>query len=689
MSFSLVKVIPDQVVTIGDDVKNRSSNLFDQSLDTRWSFKGDFAYNIIRLKESVELDSITFHWYMKKKERRIYKFAVHVTENDVNLGGEKLRDQVQQIHDDAATVRSSNESGFDSTTVQLNGKRGKTIIVIYTYSSSKKRWFSVKEIEIMGRTSISGARCPDGYKWDSILGECKKIMEDTDEGSIDGNGVMFWEDEVGSYLSEDHTFSRNFRTDGSMSFDFELKDMGGKWRASKEIVLFLKPTAKSTEEGLTYQTDGGGHSVFISYDMIRAVLYHGETEDAIDISKLNLPSMTGMFYGICITDRLVVNELKAFGRIVSIRVNPNPFDYNRNVQNDSWIDIAAFLDTENPLFEPPGTGDHKDSIIVDGQNASIFGFRFLRYCEVEPIRVENEEEMQKVFAAIREDTDDEVPQTTNLGNVNAKVVPQIFVKEEGELVTLSATIADNPLVTRVQWRQSSGMPISIPVEELNKPVVKFKYKKDYGNTEWTFSCMAQGGITVFEQSVKIIEAINISKDYLYPIRPDATNGFQYAKNTNLKLEAAELFGYYDKKFRNPEITAVMNIPKQNVAAPYVITVGPFKYEIYSDGKYTGTESTYNYMVNIPSFKGKKIGLKVIVQQTNWMNQKDEKQRITLTEVYLNLSPDDKTFEYSPWFKVIQPAHDESMKIEFSVPATTKFETVEVREIHPESVIRNL
>ena len=116
MSFSLVKVIPQQVVAIGDDGKNRSSHLFDESLETRWSYKGGFAYNLIKLQEPTSIDSITFHWYMKKKERRVYKFGVNVTTDDFNFTGtdfDTIQKQIQDIYNNPNTVKSSNETGND------------------------------------------------------------------------------------------------------------------------------------------------------------------------------------------------------------------------------------------------------------------------------------------------------------------------------------------------------------------------------------------------------------------------------------------------------------------------------------------------------------------------------------------------------------------------------------------------
>ena len=79
MSVSLSTVVPKSVVAIGDD-GHKASNLFDKSLDTRWSYQGKFAYNLITLDMVHTLDSIIIYWYMKKKENRVYNFGIYLSE---------------------------------------------------------------------------------------------------------------------------------------------------------------------------------------------------------------------------------------------------------------------------------------------------------------------------------------------------------------------------------------------------------------------------------------------------------------------------------------------------------------------------------------------------------------------------------------------------------------------------------
>lgn len=713
MSFSIVKIIPQQVVSIGDDGKNRSSHLFDESLDTRWSYKGGFAYNLITLKDAVALDSLTFHWYMKKKERRVYEFGVFTSNSDVSFSGDfdAIKQEIQEIYDRADTIKSSNEDGKDTSVVQFNGTIAKTILIIYTHSSSKKSWFSVKEIEIMGRSAAVGSQCPDGQKWDPILGECKPIMTDTDEFKVDGHGVMFWDDEVGSYLSLNETFSRNFRTDGSMRLDVEQKDMGGKWRPDKEIVVFLKVSGKNPKEEVSAKLDGGPHNdknpelgrcydIGVSFDAKRLRLRvedkhpHMIDYEEIDLTKLGLPALTGMWYGFCFTDRRVLQQSnnKLLGRILSVRVNPNPFDYNRNVQNDNWIDIGAFLDKGQyklPIIEGPVDPEkYTDTIRVDGQDASTFGHRFLRYCQVEPIIVESAEEMETAFSQVREDTEEDAPaKENNLADIEATIPDNLVVGKEDELVRLRAKITPNPIITKVQWRQSSGKQIPIPPDFLDTDTVEFRYKAAYGNTEWTFSALAMGGVSVYEKTIKIINAIDETKDYISPLYPNVRTGFRYAKAMDLSLSANDSFGSGEETFTNFEFTTVMTIGKANVAHPYTVNMLPYIYEIYTNGKYTSGQNTYPYMTNIPSLKGKKVGLKIVAQTTN-MVIGGKTQKATLVEFYLNLNTNESK-EYSPWFKSIQQPLVAPVTISVVVPTETHIEKCEIREIQPTSEIRNI
>ena len=553
------------------------------------------------------------------------------------------------------------------TVVQLDGQKAKTILVVYTHSSSKKSWFSVKEIQISARTSVAGSECPDGQRWDPILGECKEIMEDTDEGKVDNNGVMFWDDEVGSYLSQNTTFSRNFRTDGSMRMDVEKKDMGGKWRPDKEVVVFLKVSGKNPKEEVSGKFDGGPHNdknpelarcydVGVSFDMkrlrLRKEMKHPDYEDAeeLDISKLNLPAIVGRYYGFCFTDRRVLRDTdkKIMGRILSVRVNPSPFDFNRNVLNDNWIDIGAFLDKGQykdkkgkllPILEKPFDPEqYTDTIRVDGQDAATFGFRFFRYCQIEPIIAQDEEDMDRIFSEIREEFEEDAPVAeTNLAGVEVGDIPKVIaIGKEDDFVKLHANLKPNPLITKVQWRQSSGNPIPLPEEMLNSAEVSFPYKKAYGTTEWTFSAHAQGGITVFERTIKILDAIDQTKDYVRPVYPDSKTAGQYHIERNYKLESSEMYAS-GKTWNNSEVTYIMNIGKEKTAFPYAINIGAYGYNIFPDGKFEPhqTENLFPYMVNVPTLKGKKIGLKVITQTTD-MERPEGLIKATLIEVHLCL-----------------------------------------------------
>jgi hypothetical protein len=711
MSFSLQKVIPHQVVAIGDDGKNKSSHLFDSSFETRWSYKGRFAYNVITLPDNTTLDSMTIYWYMKKKERRQYKFGVYTSQGDIAITGdfETTQKQIQELYNSADTIKSDNGEGNETTVINFDGKVAKTIAIIYTYSSSKKSWFSVKEIEINGRAFLHGAQNPDGKKWDDIAGTWKEIMPDIDELVGDTYGVMYWNDDY-EYISENRTFSRNFRADGSMRMDIEPKDMGNKWRMSKEVVVFLKVSGREPTEEVSFKLDGGPHNdktpklgrcniIGISYDMkrlrFRQELYHEKYEEReeIDISKLNLPPMLNMFYGFCVTDRLIKNkDEEPIGRLFNIRVNPSPFDFNRNVLNENWIDIGAFLSYGDKLIAGPVDPEkYVDTIRVDGQNASTFGYRWLRYCQIPSILAETEDDMKQLLSELREDVEEDAPNNdVNPAQLDVDEMPKLItVQTEGEMVVLHAKIKANPLITRVQWRQSAGVPIELPLEMINSSYVEFPYKKAYGNTEWTFSAIAQGGVTVFERTIKIMDAIDPSKKYIYPIYPDAKKDFHYWNIKNLVLADGEELPV-DELWKNTEITTILNVPKTNVALPYIFFIGPFKYEIFSDGKFTSFENVFPYMVNVPSFKGKKIGLKVVVLRTILETSGPQGDMpATLTEVHLNLEPDKEGSEYSPWFKVIQRPDDKEWKVTITAPSRTKYDVIDIREIHAPSAVKNI
>jgi len=147
MSVTLSKIIPTSVVAIGDDGINKASHLFDQSLDTRWSYKGKFAYNLITLDSSKSLDSIIMYWYMKKKENRVYNFGIYLSESDITIpvGFEDAKNAVQKLYDDPSTMKPlSNNNGEELSTITMSGRKAKSILIVYVKSSSKKDWFSVR-----------------------------------------------------------------------------------------------------------------------------------------------------------------------------------------------------------------------------------------------------------------------------------------------------------------------------------------------------------------------------------------------------------------------------------------------------------------------------------------------------------------------------------------------------------------
>src|ERR1044071_5162055 len=107
MAFATLQIVPQTVVTIGDDGKNRSSHLFDKSYETRWSYKGRYAYNVVTLESPINLDSITFHWYMKKKERRLYRFGIYLSTTDITFTSsdfEAVKKQVQDLYNSQQTI---------------------------------------------------------------------------------------------------------------------------------------------------------------------------------------------------------------------------------------------------------------------------------------------------------------------------------------------------------------------------------------------------------------------------------------------------------------------------------------------------------------------------------------------------------------------------------------------------------
>lgn len=613
MAFAVVQIVPQTVTTIGDDGKNRSSHLFDKSYETRWSYKGRYAYNIITLETAIELDSLVFHWYMKKKERRLYRFGVYLSDTDITFTSsdfDVVKQQVQSMYNEQKTIKGDNKNGEETTVMQFGGQVVKSFMIVYTYSSSKKSWFSVKEIEIMGRSAVTGVRCPDGTRYDPVSNDCKPIVNDDDEYHFDVNGVLLFEDDVEAYVSETHTFTRNFRDDGSMRFDVNPQDMGGKWRPDTEMLVFLKVSGKDGKEEVSAKTCGGPHNnerpewgrcedIGFSFDAkrvrFRQELRHPTPyieRDSVDISGLNLPDMRGIWYGLCFTNRRVLrkSDNKIIGRIMGVKVNPNPFDLNRNVLNANWIDITSFLDKgqykdENgkpvPILEGPVNPErYVDTIRIDGQNSSTFGYRFFRHSQIMPIVVDDEAEMDKVFGEARSDTDDDEEERVTGIVDTMKKQHKIFIAPH-----YPAPLGDTPYFKIVG-------PDTI--QDFRLGVIK----GDYKNIEAT-------AVIEFKKNVK--------------------------DTANLTLSAR---GYY-----HAGVTA---------AGASSEAVG----DVYA-GTASKSVNFNSFMIDVPKFKGKKIGFKWCLRTVDQFDPATEAAtKVVVSEMFLNLEPNNPEFEYSPWWRAV-------------------------------------
>ena len=325
MSVTLTKITPKSVVAIGDD-GNKASNLFDESLETRWSYQGKFAWNLITLDTAYTLDSITFWWYMKKKENRVYNFGIYLSNDEITIPTDfdEAKNMVQKLYDETSTMKPlSNNNGMETTTVKLSGRTAKSILIVYTKSSSKKDWFSIKEIAITGFTGNTPGQCKDGERWDPIAGACLPIVDPDDEDHVDINGVTFFEEDGIEYLSENHSFHTNYRPDGSMRMDFLPSDMGGKYRPDREMLIFIKCQKTKATERVNAKFNGGPHNDKnkelgrcddwgIQMDAKKVIfeqeLWHVEMmkRDEVDISHLNLTPLSNNFYGLYWRDRRVL-----------------------------------------------------------------------------------------------------------------------------------------------------------------------------------------------------------------------------------------------------------------------------------------------------------------------------------------------------------------------------------------------
>jgi len=541
MSVSLSTVVPKSVVAIGDD-GHKASNLFDKSLDTRWSYQGKFAYNLITLDMVHTLDSIIIYWYMKKKENRVYNFGIYLSENDIVIpvDFEAAKIEVQKLYDNVSTLKPlSNNNGMESTTVRLNGRKAKSILIVYTKSSAKKDWFSVREISITGIIDNHEGQCKDGERWDPIAGDCLPIITPDDNDHVDVNGVTFFEEDGVEYISENHSFHTNYRPDGSMRMDFLPSDMGNKWRADREMLIFIKTTKTKPTERVNAKTNGGRHTDGeekkywgrcedwgIQMDAKKAIfeqeLFHVDMmkRDEQDISALNLPQLAGNFYGLCWRDRRILQEdnNKLLGRLLQLKVNPNPFNSNGNVNNDNWIDVAVFLDKGQykdhggqpyPILEHPYNPDsYQDTIRVDGQNASTFLTRYPRHCGVKPVLVKDAAAMDEMFEKLR-NNEPSPPPDGNKAPVVKLAQSIINVVADQQVVTLDASGSSDPDgdTLTFSWKQMSGEPIPVSSLALTSPSLSITWKKEFATSDWQVSVTDTKGL-VSTGVVKVVNAIN-------------------------------------------------------------------------------------------------------------------------------------------------------------------------------------
>jgi hypothetical protein len=560
MSVSLLKIVPQKVVAIGDDGVNKASNLFDLSLETRWSYKGKFAYNLITLDSVHTLDSITFWWYMKKKENREYDFGIYLSNNDITIPAdfEGGKNAVQALYDEVSTMKPlSNNKGQESTIVKLSGRTAKSILVVYTRSSSKKDWFSVKEIAITGITDVVEGQCKDGERFDPIAGKCMKIIPDDDQDHVDINGVTFFEEDGVVYLSENHSFHTNYKPDGSMRMDFLPADMGGKYRPDREMMIFIKTTKTKGTERVNAKFNGGRHTDGdpekwwgrcddwgIQMDAKKCIfeqeLYHVHMmqRDEVDISALNLPPLANNWYGLYWRDRRVIKEDDGtvLGRIMELKANPNPFDANRNVINSNWVNVTCFIDKgqykgddDKPypiLVEPFNPQSYQDTVRVDGQNASSFLTRFPRHCAIAPITVKDKAEMDALFEKLR--NPGAVTPDGNKAPVVKLAAAVMNVVADQQVVTLDASGSFDPegKPLEVLWKQMSGTPITVSPLALTAASLSISWKKEWTSSDWQVSIKNIKGL-VSTGIVKIINAINQNPEdqkYIDPqYQPDPTH----------------------------------------------------------------------------------------------------------------------------------------------------------------------
>ncbi len=539
MSVTLERLTPKSVVAIGDD-GNKASNLFDESLETRWSYQGKFAYNLITLDNVYTLDSITFWWYMKKKENRVYNFGIYLSNEEIVIPADfdEAKNLVQKLYDETSTMKPlSNNNGMETSTVQLSGRTAKSILIVYIKSSAKKDWFSVKEIAITGFTGNSPGHCKDGERWDPIAGACLKIVDPDDEDHVDINGVTFFEEDGLEYLSENHSFHTNYRPDGSMRMDFLPSDMGNKYRPDREMLIFIKCQKTKATERINAKYNGGPHNDKnpelgrcddwgIQMDAKKVIfeqeLWHVNMmkRDEVDISHLNLPSLSNNFYGVYWRDRRVLKEDdgKLLGRIMEMKVNPNPFDSNRNVINSNWVNTAVFIDKGQykddkgkpyPIIEGPVDPDrYQDTIRVDGQNASTFLTRFPRHCAINPITVKDAAAMDELFDKLR-NPGGITPPDGNKAPIVKIASPVINVVADQQVVTLDASGSTDPNgdVLTFQWKQMSGAPIVISPLALTAPSLSITWRKEFETSDWQVSVRDVHGM-VSTGVVKVINAIN-------------------------------------------------------------------------------------------------------------------------------------------------------------------------------------
>jgi hypothetical protein len=549
MSVSLHKIIPQSVIAIGDD-GNKPSNLFDESLETRWSYQGKFAYNLVTLSSITTLDSITFWWYMKKKENREYDFGIYLSDKDIVIpvDFEAAKNEVQKLYDDVSTIKPlSNNKGQETTTVKLNGRTAKAILIVYTRTSAKKDWFSLKEIAITGITGNDEGQCEDGKRWDPIAGDCLPIVDPDDQDHVDINGVTFFEEDGIQYLSENHSFHTNYRPDGSMRMDFIPSDMGNKYRPDREMLIFIKCQKTKATERVNAKFNGGPHNDEhpklgrcddwgIQMDAKKVIfeqeLWHVKMEkrDEIDISHLNLSPLSNNFYGLYWRDRRVLKEddHKLLGRIMEMKVNPNPFDNNRNVINANWVDVAVFIDKGQykddknkpyPIIEGPiDPSKYQDTVRVDGQNASTFLTRFPRHCGIKPIIVKDAVAMDELFNKLRHPG--EIPPDGNKAPVVKLAASTINVTADLQEVTLDASGSTDPNgdTLNFQWKQMSGAPIEVSPLALIAPSLSISWKKEFETSDWQVSVRDVKGM-VSTGVVKVINAINQNPEDTKYIEP--------------------------------------------------------------------------------------------------------------------------------------------------------------------------